>query len=90
MRSFYFAIFLFTGAAFAQTDRGTITGTISDSTGAVVASANLEAKNLETGIAYQGAASTTGNYTLAQLPAGIRVEQRCAWGRICSGLIRAG
>ena len=71
MRSLYFPVFLVAAAAFAQTDRGTITGTISDSTGAVVASANLEAKNLETGIAYQGAASSTGNYTLAQLPAGV-------------------
>src|SRR5579864_7614630 len=71
MRSLYFSVFLAAGAAFAQTDRGTITGTISDSTGAVVANAALEAKNLETGIAYQGATSTTGNYTLAQLPAGV-------------------
>ena len=71
MRSLYCAVFLVTGVALAQTDRGTITGTVSDSTGAVVASAAVEAKNLETGIAYQGAASTTGNYTLAQLPAGV-------------------
>jgi len=71
MRSLYCAVFLVTSVALAQTDRGTITGTISDSTGAVVASAAVEARNLETGIAYQGAASTTGNYTLAQLPAGV-------------------
>ena len=32
------------GAAFAQGDRGTITGTVSDPAGAVVASAAIEAK----------------------------------------------
>ena len=55
---------------FAQSDRGTITGTVTDPAGAVVASAPIQAKNVETGVAYQGATSTTGNYTLAQLPAG--------------------
>ncbi len=55
---------------FAQSDRGTITGTISDQTGAVVASAPVQARHLETGAVYQAASSTTGNYTLSQLPTG--------------------
>ena len=58
------------GMALAQSDRGTITGTISDPAGAVVADAALEAKNSETGAAYQAASTATGNYTIAQLPAG--------------------
>src|SRR5580700_7278389 len=58
------------GALFAQSDRGTITGTISDSTGAVVASAAVEARNTETGAVYPVAASATGNYTIPQLPSG--------------------
>jgi len=57
-------------AAFAQTDRGTITGTISDPAGAVVANAVVEAKNVATGAVYTAASSGTGNYTVAQLPAG--------------------
>jgi hypothetical protein len=57
-------------AAFAQSDRGTITGTVSDPAGAVVASAAIQARNVETGATYEGASSTTGNYTLAQLPVG--------------------
>ncbi len=57
-------------AAFAQSDRGTITGTVSDPAGAVVANAPLEAKQLETGAVYQAASSATGNYTLSQLPTG--------------------
>ena len=53
-----------------QSDRGTITGTVSDPSGAVVAAAPIEVRNVETGAVYQAATSTTGNYTLAQLPTG--------------------
>jgi hypothetical protein len=56
--------------AFAQSDRGTITGTVSDPAGAVVANAPIQAKNVDTGVVYEGATSATGNYTLVQLPAG--------------------
>jgi hypothetical protein len=63
-------LFLFSVAAFAQSDRGTITGTIADPAGAVVASAPVEARNVETGAVYRAASSATGNYTLSQLPAG--------------------
>src|ERR1700730_12018724 len=62
--------FLFCVAAFAQSDRGTITGTIGDPAGAVVAAAAVEAKNVENGTVYRAASSATGNYTLSQLPAG--------------------
>src|SRR5262249_50640084 len=53
-----------------QSDRGTITGTVSDPAGAVIASAAIEARNVATGAVYPVASSTTGNYTIAQLPAG--------------------
>ncbi len=56
--------------AFAQTDRGTITGTIADPAGAVLAGAPIEVKNAETGTVYQGVSTSTGNYTVAQLPVG--------------------
>ena len=55
----------------AQTDRGTITGTVSDPAGAVVANAPIEVKNTQTGAAYQAATSDTGNYTLPQMPIGV-------------------
>src|ERR1700691_358333 len=64
------SIFLFVSAAFAQTDRGTITGTVSDPAGAVVPNAPVEAKNVATDAVYPTASSATGNYTIAQLPAG--------------------
>jgi hypothetical protein len=63
-------LFLFGLTAFAQGDRGTITGVISDPAGAVVASASIEAKNSATGVVFQAASTATGNYTLAQLPIG--------------------
>src|SRR5215472_6319882 len=56
--------------AFAQSDRGAITGTVSDPAGAVVAAAPIQAKNVQTGVLYEGATSTTGNYTIVQLPVG--------------------
>ena len=54
----------------AQTDRGAITGTISDPAGAVVPNAKISAKNAETGAVYETVTTGTGNYTLPSLPAG--------------------
>ena len=55
---------------FGQADRGTITGTVADPAGAVVANAAIEARNEATGVTYQAASTSTGNYTIPQLPAG--------------------
>src|SRR6202171_2453202 len=55
---------------FAQSDRGNITGTVTDPAGAVVVNAPIEARNVNTGAIYQAATTETGNYTLAQLPVG--------------------
>ena len=45
------------GVAIAQTDRGTITGTVSDPAGAVVAAAAVEARNTATGALYTAGSS---------------------------------
>ena len=66
----FVGVMLFVSAAFAQTDRGIITGTITDPAGAVVPNAPIEAKNLGTGAVYPAASSGTGNYTIPQLPVG--------------------
>src|SRR5512143_4211928 len=58
------------GAAFAQSDRGTITGSVTDQAGAVIPGATIEMKNVNTGAVYQAQSSSTGNYTFSQLPAG--------------------
>ena len=75
-------------AAFAQSDRGTITGTVSDPAGAVVAKAAIEARNTETGAVYPVAGSATGNYTIAQVPAGTyELPSRCPASR---SMVRPG
>jgi hypothetical protein len=56
--------------ASAQSDRGTITGTVLDPGGAVIPNASLDLRNIETGALYKAGTSATGNYTLAQVPAG--------------------
>jgi len=58
-------------AAFAQVGNGTITGTVTDPTGAVVASASVEAKNTGTGVSYSAVTTAAGNYTIADLPVGV-------------------
>jgi len=63
-------LFGFSFALVAQTDRGTITGTVTDPAGAVIAGAMIQARNQATGAVYPAATSDTGNYTVAQLPAG--------------------
>jgi hypothetical protein len=63
-------LFVSAGAVLAQSDRGTITGTVSDPAGAVIPSAAVEARNTETGAVHPVASSATGNYTIPELPAG--------------------
>jgi hypothetical protein len=64
------ALLLSASAAFGQTSLATVTGTITDSTGAVVANAPVSLKNVENGQVYTGASSDSGNYTVTQLPIG--------------------
>src|SRR5690348_9799606 len=57
--------------AFAQSDRGTITGTVSDPAGAVVPNANVEARNMQSSELFKAGTTATGNYTIPQLPVGM-------------------
>ena len=59
----------FSSAVFAQGDRGTITGTITDPGGLVIAGAPIEVSNVENGAKYQVGSSATGNYVV-QVPTG--------------------
>ncbi len=61
---------LFVSGAYAQSDRGTITGTVVDPDGAVVPGASVVAENPENGARYETVTTQTGNYTLAQVPVG--------------------
>ena len=56
-----FLLTALTYAAFAQSDRGTITGTVTDPVNAMVANATVVARQLETGTQYQAATTQTGN-----------------------------
>src|SRR5215510_10395430 len=56
---------------FAQSERGVITGTVSDPTNAVISGANIVVTNAETSARYETISTETGNYTLAQLPSGM-------------------
>ncbi len=63
-------LLLSTSAIFAQGALGTITGTISDPTGAVVGNAAIEIRNTATGAVFKTVSTATGNYTITQLPVG--------------------
>jgi hypothetical protein len=56
--------------AVAQQITGNIHGTITDPTGAVVDSALVTAKHVETGLARSASADQSGNYLLVELPVG--------------------
>ena len=57
-------------AAFSQAANGTITGTITDSTGAVVAGAKVDVTNTATGAVFATVSTGTGAYTTSNLPIG--------------------
>jgi len=65
------AITLFCGgAATAQTFRGTILGTVTDSTGASIAGAAVAVKNVNTGLSRTVSSSDDGTYSVPELPIG--------------------
>ena len=57
-RKFTTLVSLAAATVFAQSNQGTITGTISDPAGAVVPTAQIEARNSETGVVYRAFAPT--------------------------------
>jgi hypothetical protein len=65
------AVLVFSASVgFGQTGLATITGTITDPSGAAIANAPIEVHNSETGAVFRGASSESGNFTVAQLPVG--------------------
>jgi hypothetical protein len=61
---------LFSVAAFAQSDRGTITGTVLDPASAAVPGAKVTAKNVDNGAVFDTSTTIAGDFTLPSLPAG--------------------
>ncbi len=64
----FFATVLLAAAVYGQGANGTITGTVTDPSGAIVADAKVEVSNAATGQVYSAVSTNTGNYTVTQLP----------------------
>ncbi len=63
-------LLLSASAVFGQTALGTITGTVTDPSGAVIPNADITASNTANGQVYRAVSTDTGNYTIPQLPVG--------------------
>src|SRR5580693_6489148 len=61
---------LLSTSGLAQLDRGTITGTVTDASGALVPNTKITIKNVATNATYKTATTKAGDYTGANLPAG--------------------
>jgi Carboxypeptidase regulatory-like domain len=61
---------LCTGLALAQSNQGTLAGTVTDSSGAVVAGASVTATGAETGAVYKTTSSDTGAYSIPNMQLG--------------------
>src|ERR1035438_6466699 len=57
-------------AAFAQSDRGTITGSVFDPSSAAVVGAKVVVKNVETGSTFDATTTTAGDFTIPSVPSG--------------------
>src|ERR1039457_1253364 len=62
---------VFATMCFGQLDRGTITGTVTDSSGGVVPGAQIAIRNKATNATYESKTTRTGDYTAVNLPAGM-------------------
>ena len=62
---------LLAAPALAQSDRGSITGTVKDQGGAVVQNARIRATSLTTGDVREATSTEEGNYTVPELRAGL-------------------
>src|SRR5258706_12481189 len=63
-------VFVFAAGLFAQGERGTLNGTVSDPSGAVVVSARVTAANVETGVEYPVTTTDAGVFRISLLPPG--------------------
>lgn len=66
----FFAIVIACACATAQQTTGSIRGSISDPSGAVVQNANVTARNTETGFGRSATSDNGGNFLLLELPVG--------------------
>jgi hypothetical protein len=72
------AIFVLVAAAYGQSDRGTITGAVTDQSGAVIPNVPVVAVNIATGVSFSTQTTETGNFSIPSVPVGsysLRVEK---------------
>jgi hypothetical protein len=59
-----------TAGAFAQSDRGSITGSVTDPSASAVAGAKVSVRNLDNGSNYNALTTSTGGFTIPAVPSG--------------------
>ncbi len=67
-------------ALYAQTGAASITGIVSDATGAAAPGVTVTAVNQATNVEYSGTSNTAGNYTITSLPVGTYVVKSTLTG----------
>ena len=81
--SLWFALVLVLGLgsnAFAQTGAASITGLVTDQSGAAAPGVTVSATNQATNVAYTGVSNEAGNYTITSLPVGTYVVKSALSG----------
>jgi len=66
-----FAVLALASSAFAQVQFSQFTGTVTDQTGAAIASAKVTAKNPATDLSLTATTNSSGNYTIREVPPGV-------------------
>lgn len=61
---------LIAGTLYAQAEKATLSGTVIDSSGAVIVGAKVEAKNVNTGTTYSGVCDGQGRYVIPDMQVG--------------------
>src|SRR5580698_8189123 len=72
-------IVFLTALAFGQSERGTITGTVHDQSGALIPAANVTITNMATNVAVHVTSNDSGEFTIPNLSPGsylVRVEKQ--------------
>ena len=70
VRMIFAFVLLVSASLMAQTFRGTILGTVTDASGAVVSGANIAVRNVNTGLERSTQTSADGSYSVPELPLG--------------------
>jgi len=89
-RAVLFMVVLCIGTLSAQTFRGMIVGTVTDKSGAVIAGAQVTARNVNTGLTRRAITSADGSYSITELPIGryeVTVSQKDFRTFVASGVV---